>query len=83
MWRKLIVECYLTEYKYVYSLRSRITPVAVSGICIDTNGKTIVSVRNKVTDYPGSYELVPSGGIDKKYVENDACPANSLSWTLT
>lgn len=68
---RLIVECYVTEYRYVYSIRSRITPLAVSGICIDSNNNTLVSVRNKVTDYSGSYELIPSGGIDKKYLESD------------
>ena len=69
---RLIVECYLTEYKYVYSIRSRITPMAVSGISVDPQGRSIVSVRNRVTDYSGCYELVPSGGIDKTYVENSA-----------
>lgn len=68
---KLIVECFVTEYKYVYSVRSKITPMAVSGICIDKNGKTIVSVRKRVTDYSGSYELIPSGGINKLCVENN------------
>ena len=68
---KLIVNCYLTEYKYVYSIRKRITPIAVSGICLDKNDNTIVSIRNKVTDYSGCYELIPSGGIDSKYVQND------------
>lgn len=70
--KKMIAECYLTEYKYVYSIRGRITPVAVSGICLDPDNNTIVSVRNKVTDYSGSYELIPSGGIQEDYVENDS-----------
>ena len=45
--------------------------MAVSGICIDSNDNIIVSVRNKVTDYAGYYELIPSGGIDKRYVEGN------------
>lgn len=68
--KKIMLDCYFTEYKYVYSMRDKITPVAVSGICIDTDNCTIIAVRNKVSDCIGKYELVPSGGIEKRIVEN-------------
>lgn len=67
----LILNCFITEYKYIYALREKITPLAVSGICFDNDNNTIISVRNQVTDYSGEYELVPSGGIEENTIKEN------------
>lgn len=67
----LILNCLITEYKYIYTVRSKITPLAVSGICFDNANNTLLSVRNQVTDYSGSYELIPSGGIEATTIKEN------------
>ena len=41
----------------------RITPLAVSGIIIDSQGNTLIGTRDNVTQYDGWVELIPSGSI--------------------
>lgn len=66
------------EYKYYMAQRDdfklkqcfRIRPIAISCLCT-FQGRVLVGKRSAlVTDYPGFYELVPSGGIDPAVVEN-------------
>ena len=40
-----------------------ICPLAVSGIIIDRNNDTLIGTRDKVTQYDGWVELIPSGSI--------------------
>lgn len=65
------------EYKYFYAQRKRIDldlgirPIGVSGIIFleqDFDCFVVFAQRSEqVTEYPGLYELVPSGNIDKEY----------------
>lgn len=64
------------EYKHYIaqlaepSLKSilQIEPISISGICI-AEGKFLVGKRSEMlTQYPGFYELVPSGGIEPSSV---------------
>jgi hypothetical protein len=66
----LCINYFITSYKYALaqlhnpSLNFGIKPLAVSGILIDPQQNTLLARRAPiVTQYPGWYELVPSGGI--------------------
>lgn len=67
---KLHAYAYKTCYKEMYAcnmnknLNGKITPLAVSAITIDKNDNILLSRRQKVTEYVGCYELIPSGGIE-------------------
>lgn len=72
---KLIINCFMTEYKYFLAelndktLKLGIEPLAVSGIVIDTNNKVLFGARSETTtEYPGFYELVPSGSISSENI---------------
>lgn len=69
------------EYKYFCAsktlpqLQTLVCPVAVSGITLlcDGAGPSALFARRSrnVTSYPGYWELVPSGTIDRKFALND------------
>lgn len=62
---------------YIATLRSpylkekiKIHPVSITGITLSHN-RILIGQRSKfVTQYPGRFELVPSGGIDQHSVED-------------
>lgn len=64
-----VIACGASQYKYVFAkLRDRrltfVTPIGVSGVVIDKNGRVLLGRRSKdVSEYGGHYEFVPSGGI--------------------
>lgn len=67
---KLVIECVRTKYKYFLAqlqdpaLRLPVFPLTVGGVIVDERGNTLVGRRAAtVTEYPGWYEFVPSGGI--------------------
>lgn len=67
------------EYKYYIAqlknerLKSvlKIHPIGISCICVCQNMYLFGKRSLTVTDYPGYYELVPSGGIDPKSVQKN------------
>ena len=65
-----IIRCQSLEYRTVFAqlmapdLGLDIRPLAVSGLILDRDGKTLVGQRSQVSQYPGRWELVPSGGMD-------------------
>lgn len=66
---ELTIKYFESEYKFFLAkqrnteLPLHIKPLAVSGVILDINGKTLLSIRNRVTEYSGYYEFVPSGGL--------------------
>lgn len=72
--KRLVLQCHTVEYKQYFAQRSGIdlgiTPLAVSGIVFyqENNSKIFyVGKRSEtVSQYPGYYELIPSGSIDAK-----------------
>lgn len=68
--KRLDTYIYKTCYKEMYAckidknLKNRIIPLAVSAITMDKNKNVLLSKRKKVTEYVGSYEFIPSGGIN-------------------
>lgn len=42
-------------------------PISVTGICL-AHGKALLAKRGNVTQYPGCWELVPSGGLEPEVV---------------
>ncbi len=67
---KVIVRAFWAPYRYFYctlnhpTLGFNFTPLAVSSICLDKRGFTLVAKRKNVTEYPNKIELVASGGIN-------------------
>lgn len=66
---KLVIESTTSSYKhFLAQLRDPdlelVQPLAVSGIAIDNNGQVLIGKRDRnVTEYPDTFEFVPSGGI--------------------
>ncbi len=75
---KLIIKAFWGAYRYFYyalnnpKLGLQFTPLAVSGVCVDKRGFTLIAKRQKVTEYSNSNELVPSGGISETVSLNDS-----------
>ncbi len=65
---RLQISCFETDYTRVLAhlrgLEAGVAPLAVSGIIVDSKGKTLIGRRGQVTEYPGWYELIPSGGLN-------------------
>lgn len=67
---KLQVDAFISKYRYFLacfedqSIPMLVSPLGVSGLILDTEGKTLAARRGEVTEYAGLLELVPSGGID-------------------
>lgn len=59
----------ICEYKYFYAafhhpeLNLDIKPIGISGIIIDDAENTLLAKRQNVSEYPGCFELMPSGSI--------------------
>lgn len=66
----LEVDVFISKYRYFLarfqdqSIPVRVTPLGISGLLLDSEGKTLAARRTEVTEYPGQLELVPSGGMD-------------------
>lgn len=69
---EIIVKAFWGSYRYFYydihnkTSNLNLVPLAVSGICFNHNGSILIAKRKKVTEYVDRFELVPSGGINKK-----------------
>lgn len=74
---ELVLKGYITDYKHMWfsktikGLSEPLITIAVSGIILDDNNRTLISDRYKVTDDSGKHELIPSGGIEAENVLND------------
>lgn len=71
---------HFVEYKHFLAQRSKggpdlgIKPVAVSGVVflnIENDERVVFGRRSMTTQYPGSWELIPSGSIDKDCMNQD------------
>ena len=77
---RIEVTGYFVEYKHFLAQRKQpelnlgIKPIGVSGIIIlkEANMEYVVFAKraNDTTEYPGFFELVPSGSIDKECADN-------------
>ncbi len=74
------VDGHFVEYKHFVAQRSDggpalgIKPVAVSGLVflkIEHDERVVFGRRSMTTQYPGSWELIPSGSIDKDCMNQD------------
>ncbi|MFC1530108.1 HAD-IA family hydrolase [Gemmatimonadota bacterium] len=54
--------CFLSSYRFFSA--GLISPLSVSGITIDKQGKILVGRRGRVTEYADRDELVPSGSLE-------------------
>ncbi|MCD6460115.1 hypothetical protein J7L67_05560, partial [bacterium] len=81
--KEINIVCNFTGYKNFYISRKYknipcdIQPIGVSGIVLfkDANAKlyTLIGKRSvSVSNYPGYYELLPSGNVDDTYLNDDA-----------
>lgn len=76
---KIEIKAHFIEYKHFLAQRKQpdlklnIRPIGVSGIIVlrenSSNYVLFAKRANNVTEYPGFFELVPSGSIDKEYVD--------------
>jgi beta-phosphoglucomutase len=65
------IDCSATSYRTVFAMYAQpalasmigLRPLAVSGAVLDRAGRTLLGSRRGVTEYPGRFELVPSGGV--------------------
>ena len=75
---RLVLKCHAIEYKHLLAQRSGlelgITPLAVSGITYyqsdDQKVFLLAKRSDKVTQFPGMFELVPSGSIDVSVINS-------------
>ncbi|MCE3283274.1 MAG: hypothetical protein K0Q66_2011 [Chitinophagaceae bacterium] len=78
----LVVYAEFIEYKiavasnYIPALKSLVKTIGVSGVITNLIGESQAIVLGKrgatVTQYPGYWELVPSGSIDKTFIQPDS-----------
>jgi HAD superfamily hydrolase (TIGR01509 family) len=70
---QLRIQCFETDYKrvlaHLHGFNMGVSPLGVSGLIVDSEGATLIGRRGDVTEYPGWYELVPSGGLSGKTPE--------------
>jgi beta-phosphoglucomutase-like phosphatase (HAD superfamily) len=68
--RRAVVHATAVPYRFVHAsvedpaLDLALEPMGVSGRVVDESGRTLLGRRRAVTEYPGHWELVPSGSVD-------------------